>query len=64
MERDNLIEPKNSDWAAPSLLVPKKDGSYRLVVDYRGLNKQIEKVKSPLQEINEVIYSLERNMYF
>ena len=64
MERDDLVEPTHSDWAAPSLLVPKKDGIYRLVVDYRGLNKQIEKTCRPLQRINEVNDSLEGNMYF
>ena len=26
LERDDLVEPTHSDWAAPSLLVPKKDG--------------------------------------
>ena len=64
LERDDLVEPTHSDWAAPSLLVPKKDGTYRLVVDYRGLNKQIEKTCWPLPRINEVIDSLEGNMYF
>ena len=63
-ERDDLVEPTRSEWAAPSLLVPKKDGSYRLVVNYRGLNKQIEKTCWPLPRINEVIDSMERNMYF
>ena len=64
LERDDLVELTHSDWAAPSLLVPKKDGTYRLVVDYRGLNKQIEKTCWPLPRINEVIDSLEGNMYF
>ena len=59
LERDDLVEPTHSDWAAPSLLVTKKDGTYRLVVDYRGLNKQIEKTCWPLPRINEVIDSLE-----
>ena len=64
LERDDLVEPTHSDWAAPSLLVPLKDGTYRLVVDYRGLNKQIEKTCWPLPRINEVIDSLEGNMCF
>ena len=63
LERDDLVEPTDSDWAAPSLLVPKKDGTYRLVVDYCALNKQIEKTCWPLLRINEVIDSLEGNMY-
>ena len=66
LERDDLVEPTHSDWGAPSLLVPKKDGTYHLAVavDYRGLNKQIEKTCWPLPRINEVIDSLEGNMYF
>ena len=42
----------------------KKNGTYRLVVNYRGLNKQTEKTCWPLPRINEVIKSLEGNMYF
>ena len=64
LERDDLVEPTHSDWAAPSLLVPKKDRTYRLVVDYSGLNKQIDKTCWPSPRINEVIDSLEGNMYF
>ena len=60
----DLIAPTPSDWAAPSILVPKKDGSFRLVVDYRGLNKQIEKTCWPLPRISDVIDSLEGNMFF
>ena len=64
MERDDLVEPTHSDWAAPSLLVRKKDGTYCLVVVYRGLNKQIEKTCWLLPQINEAIDSLEGKMYF
>ena len=64
LEQDDLVEPTHSDWEAPSLMVPKKDGTYRLVVDYRSLNKQIEKTCWPLPRIDNVIDSLEGNMYF
>ena len=59
-----LIEPTHSYWAAPSILVKKKDGSYGLVVDYRGSNEQIEKTSWPLPRINDVIDSLDGNCYF
>ena len=64
LEHAKLIEPTHSYWAAPSILVTKKDGSYRLVVDYRGLNKQIEKTSWPLPRIGDVIDSLDGNCFF
>ena len=64
LEEAKLIEPTHSYWAATSILVKNKDGSYRLVVDYRGLNKQIDKTSWPLPRINDVIDSRDGNCYF
>ena len=33
LKRDDIVEPTHSDWLAPLLFVPKKDGNCRLVVD-------------------------------
>ena len=64
LEDAKLFEPIHSYWAAPSILVKKKDCICRLVVDYRGLNKHIEKTSWPLPRINDVIDSLDGNCYF
>ena len=64
IEDAKLIEPTHSYMASPSILVKKKDGSYRLVVDYRGLNKQIEETSWPVPGMNDVIDSLDGNCYF
>ena len=64
LKEANLVEPTHSYWAAPSKLVKKKDRTFRLVVDYRGLNKQIKKLSRPLPRITNVIDSLEGKVYF
>jgi len=48
-----FIRPNTSPWGAPVLLVKKKDGSSRLCVDYKQLNKMIIKNKYPLPRIDQ-----------
>ena len=49
-----FIKPSNSPWASPILLVKKKDGSTRLCVDYRALNKITVKNKFPMPRMEDL----------
>ncbi|MCI11448.1 RNA-directed DNA polymerase (Reverse transcriptase) [Trifolium medium] len=53
-----FIRPSVSPWGAPVLLVKKKDGSMRLCVDYRQLNKVTIKNKYPLPRIYDLMDQL------
>ena len=53
------IQPSSSPWGAPVLLVEKKDGSLRMVVDYRALNEVTIKNKYPLPMINDLFDQLQ-----
>jgi hypothetical protein len=52
------IRPSVSPWGAPVLLVKKKEGSMRLCIDYRLLNKVTIKNKYPLPRINDLMDQL------
>ncbi|KAG7583880.1 Ribonuclease H-like superfamily [Arabidopsis suecica] len=55
---EGFIRPSSSPWGAPVLFVKKKDGSFRLCIDYRGLNKIMVKNKYPLPRIDELLDQL------
>ncbi|KAL4028422.1 hypothetical protein IC575_011619 [Cucumis melo] len=54
-----FIRPSVSPWGAPVLFVKKKDGSMRLCIDYRELNKVTVKNRYPLPRIDDLFDKLQ-----
>lgn len=56
---DGIIQPSSSEFSSPIVLAHKKDGSRRLCVDYRRLNKVIVRDHFPLPLIEDIIDDLQ-----
>ncbi|GJR43243.1 putative reverse transcriptase domain-containing protein [Tanacetum coccineum] len=54
-----FIRPSSSPWGAPVLFVKKKDGSFRMCIDYRELNKLMVKNPYPLLRIDDLFDQLQ-----
>jgi hypothetical protein len=57
--KKGYIRPSVSPWGAPVLFVKKKDGTLRLCIDFRQLNKVTVKNKYPLPRIDDLFLSIE-----
>nr|GEV21433.1 putative reverse transcriptase domain-containing protein [Tanacetum cinerariifolium] len=59
LSEKGFIRPSSSSWGAPVLFVKKKDGSFRMCIDYRELNKLTIKNQYPLPRIDDLCDQLQ-----
>jgi hypothetical protein len=59
-----FIKPSRSPWSSAALFVRKKDGSFRMCIDYRALNSVTQRDSHPLPRITECLDQLGRAKVF
>lgn len=59
-----VIRPRTSPCGSPIVLVPKKDGTWCICVDFRALNKIMVKNRYPLPRIDDLLDQLKDDVYF
>ena len=65
MTQDNLIEPSNSDYASPCIIIPKKDkDEIRIVIDYRSLNSKLVKDREPNNNVQSIFAWIPKCRYY
>jgi hypothetical protein len=69
IEIDRLVElgvlkwTKAQEWAAPTFIIPKKDGRVRFISDFRKLNESLRRAPYPIPKIQDLLHKLEGFMY-
>ena len=64
LKEKDIISPSKSLWASPVILVPKKDGSICLCIDYCKVNELIRKDVYPLPRVNDTFDTLAGAKWF
>ncbi|GJY06079.1 putative reverse transcriptase domain-containing protein [Tanacetum coccineum] len=64
LQDKGFIRPSLSPWGAPILFLKKKDGSFRMCIDYRELIKLTIKNRYPLPRIDDLFDQLQGSQFF
>ena len=63
-KREGIITETNSEYASPAFIIRKKDGSPRMVVDYRKLNKITKPINFPIPNFDDMLDKLNKAKFF
>lgn len=58
-----IIEPSNSEWSTPIVMIKKSNGTYRFCLDFRKLNGVSKKDAYPLPYMNAILDKLRSARY-
>lgn len=58
-----IIEPSNSPWSSPIVMVRKKDNTFRFCIDFQKINERSQKDAYPLPFINAILDKLRKARY-
>ena len=64
MLEKRVIQPSDSPWSSPIVLVKKKDGSVRFCIDYRKVNAITRKDAYPLPRVDDTLDTLAGSRLF
>jgi len=59
-----LIQPSSSPWGSSVIFAAKRNGGWRLCIDYRALNKATIKNAYPLRRTDDIFDQLRHSKYF
>ena len=60
---NDFIEPSQSDWSSPCILVPKPDGTFRKCTDYRKVNSVTRTDSFPVPRMDDCIDNIGQAKY-
>lgn len=60
----DIIEDSHSPWSSPIVPIRKKDGTLRLCIDYRAVNKVSIPERFPMPNLGDLVFSLHGTQYF
>ncbi|GJX24233.1 putative reverse transcriptase domain-containing protein [Tanacetum coccineum] len=64
LQDKGFIRPSSSPWRAPVLFIKKKDGYFRMCINYKELNKLTIKNRYPLPRVDDLFNQLQGSRYF
>jgi hypothetical protein len=64
MKKAGIIVDSKSEFSSPPYLIPKKDGSYRMIIDYRGINEITETTNFPIPNTLDIFDRLSGSEFF